>query len=320
MDIKQNITIVFKITKMFKRVLLIATIALLPLIDLCAQQVNQLTNFMYNQLFYNPASAGMHETQVNVNIIGRVQWASIEKAPKLGHVWADYRFPKQNMALGINLGSFTYSKNSFTDINLNYAYFVNLSKKTKLSMGLRAGISSITSNTSNSTIYDENDPLIGQSNYAGTLPKIGLGFQLNLPKSYIGISAPDLFVSDNQKLLGDTASFFKKERNYVLMGGTKIRLNDLYNLKPSLAAYYHPYAGASATANLSFEIRDYFWFGAGYATYKAASITVGAHLSTRMRFAYAYEMLAGVSKVANIGSHEVCLLIKLDNLARNKTK
>ena len=286
-----------------------------------AQQINQISNFMYNQLYFNPASAGMHETQVNVNVIGRIQWASIDGAPKFGHIWADYRTPKQNMALGANVGTFSFSKYSFTDANANYAYFVQLNKKVKLAMGLRAGFSSITSSTFNSKIWDDSDYLIGSNNYTGILPKIGLGFQLNAPKYYIGISAPDLYIGNAKNLPNvDTTSFFKQPRNFVLMGGAKLRLNDLYNLRPGIAAFYHPNTGAIVTANTTFEIRDYFWIGASYSTYKAVTITAGAHLSTRIRFGYAYEYLSGLSKTSNLGSHEICLMIKLDNLARTKAK
>ncbi len=303
-----------------KKVNLFLITTLLSFSNLQAQQVNQISNFMYNQLYFNPASAGMHETQVNVNVIGRVQWASLEGAPKFGHVWADYRFPKQNMALGLNLGTFSYSKYSFTDANINYAYFVNLNKKVKLAMGLRAGLTSITASTSNLRIWEETDPLIGNNNYSGMLPKIGVGFQLNAPKYYVGFSAPDLYIADTKNLLGDTASFLKQQRNFILMGGAKIRINDLYNLRPGLAAFYHPNTGAFLTANTTFEIRDYFWIGASYSTYKAITINAGAHISTRIRFAYAYEFLAGLSKAASIGSHEICLMIKLDNIARTKAK
>ena len=285
-----------------------------------AQQVNQISNFMFNQLYYNPASAGMHETQVNVNVIGRLQWASVEGAPKLAHVWADYRFPNQNMALGINLGTYSFSKYSYTDANANYAYFVHLNKKIKLAMGLRAGITSISSSTNGSKIWNEADPLIAANNYSGVLPKIGIGFQLNAPTYYVGISAPDLYIADTKKLLNDSATFFKQQRNFILMGGVKIKLNDSYNVRPSLAAFYHPLTGAFLIANTNFEIRDYFWIGASYSTYNSIAFNAGAHISTRIRFAYSYEFLAGLSKAATIGSHEIGLMIKLDNLARKKTK
>ncbi len=302
-----------------KKIVFLLTVLLLAN-AMQAQQINQISNFMYNQLYFNPASAGMHETQLNVNVLGRIQWASIEGAPKLGHVWADYRFQKQNMALGVNLGTFSYSKYSFTEANANYAFFVHLNKKVKLAMGLRAGITSIRSSTSSSTIWNEADPLIAQNNYSGSIPKIGLGFQLNAPNYFIGLSAPDLYMADTKHLLGDSASFFKQKRNFVLMGGTKIRLNDLYTLRPAVAAFYHPSTGAFAVANATFEIRDYFWLGASYSTYKAVALTAGAHLSTRIRFGYAYEFLSGLSRTASVGSHEICLMIKLDNLARTKAK
>lgn len=300
------------------------TIMLIVVLSSCyfmqAQQVNQLNNFMYNQLYFNPASAGMHETQVNVAVIGRIQWASIEGAPKLAHVWADYRFPSKRMALGLNIGSYTYSKYSFTDANANYAYSIQLTKKTKLAMGLRAGITSVSASTNESKIWSASDPLIASNNYSGVLPKIGVGFQLNAPNYYVGISAPDLYVSDKKKVLSDSSSFLNQQRNFILMSGAKLRLNDSYNLRPSLAVFYHPLSGAFLTVNSTFEVRDYFWIGVSYATYKAVAFNTGVHLSNRIRFAYSYELLSGVSKAASIGSHEICLMIKLDNIAHKRVR
>jgi len=297
---------------------LLLCMAILSQIKLIAQPVNVLSNFMHHQLYYNPASAGMHETQVNINVLGRLQWASIEGAPRLGLVSADYRFPSQRMALGANVSTFSYSKYSFSDANLNYAYSIYLNKKVKLSMGLRAGFTSIRSSTNGLTIFDDNDPLQAQNNYSATIPKLGIGFQLNAPNYYIGFSAPDFYVVDNQTILNDTSSFFKQQRNFVLMAGAKIKLNDLYNLRPSIAVFHHPTSKTFATINTNFEIRDYFWIGASYSTYKSLTILAGAHLSTRVRFAYAYEFLSGANQTTSIGSHEVALLIKMDNLGRKK--
>ena len=286
-----------------------------------AQQVNQISNFMYNQLYYNPASAGMHETQVNVNVLGRIQWASIDGAPKLGLVSADYRFPKQNMALGVNVSNYSYSKYSFSDANANYSFFVPLNKKVKLAMGLRGGMTSLRSSIAGSKIWDESDYLTNINNYSVTLPKVGLGFQLNAPKYYVGISVPDLYIGNTKNLPGNTStSFLNQRRNFILMSGAKIRINDSYNFRPGLTAFYYPATGAIVTANATFEVKDYFWIGASYSTYKAATLTTGAHLSARLRFAYSYELLTGLTKTASVGSHEICLMIKLDNVSHAKYK
>ncbi|MCS6823561.1 MAG: PorP/SprF family type IX secretion system membrane protein [Cytophagaceae bacterium] len=284
-----------------------------------AQNMSHINNFMINQLYYSPAAAGMHETQVNVSLLGRIQWASVEGAPKTAILWTDYRTPSQNMALGLLMNTYQYAGFRSNDIHANYAYLLNLNRKIKLSMGLRAGLSSIESSTSRYRIWDENDPMRDRSSFSGTLPKFGTGFQLNAKKFYAGFSLPDFIIVDSRKLLEDSAKFFSRERNYVLMAGNSIRLNDLYTLKPNAAFFYHKDVGTLLKLNALFEIKNYFWAGLTYGTNQSLALLAGSFISSRIRFTYSYDFLIGIRNAGGlIGAHEIGLIVKLDNLTRKK--
>ncbi len=284
-----------------------------------AQQIVPLSNFMNNQLVYNPASAGMHEAQFNVSTLARLQWSSIgDGSPKTGNLWSDYRFKSNKMAVGINLGTDSYSGYKNTDVNLNYAYYINLNRKLKLAMGLRAGFTSLTFNTNGFDIWDEGDEVIANSGYKKVVPKIGLGFQLNSRNAYIGISSSDFVSARKVDVTGDTANgFFNRKRNINLMAGAQIKLGDLYNFRPNLALFYYSDSKLLGKINTTFEIKDYFWAGITYSTNKFVGINVGTNISSRIRFGYAFDMYVASSGLG-LNTHEINLLLKLDNLFRKR--
>lgn len=285
--------------------------------SLQAQQITPLSNFMYNQMVYNPASAGMQEAQFNISTLYRLQWSAIEGAPRTGLLWSDYRFRSNKMAVGINLGTLSYSGYKNTDVNLNYAYYINLNRKLKLAMGLRAGFTSLGFTTDKFQIWDEDDQVVAASPYNKIIPKIGLGFQLNARNAYIGIASADLISANKVDITGDTASsFFKRKRNIVLMGGAKLKLGDLYNLRPNVAVFYHPDSKMMAKINTTFEIKDYFWAGLTYSTNNFAAVNLGTNISSRIRFCYALETYIGDG--FGLTTHEINLLLTLDNLFRKK--
>jgi type IX secretion system PorP/SprF family membrane protein len=291
---------------------------------LLAQQIQPLSNFMYNQLVYNPASAGMHDAQFNVNVLSRIQWSNIGNgSPSTGIVWSDYRLKSNKAAIGLVAGRSSYSGYKNIDLNLNYAYYINLNKRLKLAMGLRAGFTSMSFSTKNFNIWDDNDDVITNSAYNKITPKFGFGFQLNSRNSYIGLASDDFISARHVDITGDTAnSFLERKRNINLMAGTKLRLGDLYNLRPNLALFYYTGNRLMAKINSTFEIRDYFWMGLTYSTNKFATINVGTNISSRIRFAYAFETNIGSitnkAKGTGLASHEINLMITLDNLFRNK--
>jgi type IX secretion system PorP/SprF family membrane protein len=283
-----------------------------------AQQIVPLSNFMYNQMVYNPASAGMHEAQFNVSTIARLQWSSIQGSPKTGLLWSDYRFKSNKMAVGLNVSTTSYSGYKNTDVNMNYAYYLQLNKKLKLSMGLRAGFTSVSFSTNNFQIWDDGDQVIANSGYNKVIPKVGLGFQLNGRNAYIGIASSDLVSANRVDVTGDTAkSFFKQKRNINMMAGAKLRLGDLYNLRPNIAVFYYPDSKLLTKINATFEIKDYFWAGLTYSTNNFVAINLGTNISSRIRFGYAFETYVGSTGVG-LYTHELNLMVKLDNLFRTK--
>ncbi|MCU0430153.1 MAG: PorP/SprF family type IX secretion system membrane protein [Cytophagaceae bacterium] len=282
---------------------------------LWAQQFTPIAHFVNNQQVYNPAAFGMHASKLNFSTFSRLQWATIEGSPKTAHLWADYKY--RNMAGGLNFSAQGYSGYSNTEINLNYAYRINISKKWTLASGMRLAWSNHAFSTDEFNIWDQQDAVISSSTYQKSQLKLGAGFHLNGRKFYAGLASADFFANNKISLEGDTAeSFFKRKRNINAFMGTRIRLSDAYNLRPNIGFYYYRDNGLITQINTTFEIKDYFWAGLTFLSYGSASIQLGTHISSRLRFAYAFETQAlfGV----NLNTHEINLLLTMDNLFRKR--
>jgi type IX secretion system PorP/SprF family membrane protein len=282
-----------------------------------AQQTPQTVLFMYNQLINNPAAAGMHETQFNANLVNRFQWGGkAGGGPFTNMFWTDYRFAGNKTAVGLNFNYDKFGATNMLDVLGNYAYYVPISNKVKLSMGLRLGVTSASLNANSLSAWDANDPVIAASNYKTVTPKAGAGFQFLISKKfYAGISVPDLIMADKFNMYGNKdRSFFQKRRNYILMSGARFKLNDTYDVCPNIRLFYYSGGTIRADFNAIFEITDYFWAGLTYSTSNNHALMVGTHISSRIRFSYAYEFNAKAGTSIPLSTHELNLMLNLDDL------
>lgn len=307
---------------MFRNYIKTVLLSLICIGSLNAQQMPPTANFMFNQLVYNPAAAGMHETEFNANLVSRFQWGGkTGGGPMTNLFWTDYRFSGNRMAVGLNLNYDKFGATSNFDIAGNYAYYVPVSNKFKLSMGLRFGMGSSRLNASNLLAWDSDDPIIESASAQSVSPKAGTGLQLQSKNFYAGISAPDLIAADKYNFYGNKdRSFFQKKRNYVFLSGYKWKINDTYDLNPNVRIIYYSGVAVRADFNVILGITDYFWAGLTYSTSNNHAVMVGTHISSRIRFAYAYEF--NVKSKSNVGialsTHEVNLMINLDDLFTRK--
>jgi hypothetical protein len=95
-----------------------------------------------------------------------------------------------------------------------------------------------------------------------------------------------------------------------------LKINDSYSLFPNLRLNYFPEAGVTVDANVIAEITDYFWAGLTYSTAKSFTVMAGTHISSRIRFGYAFEFKSKSETSAQLNTHEINLMINLDDLFR----
>lgn len=289
-----------------------------------AQELPHFNSYMFNQFLYNPASGGMYDTDFNASVGSRLQWAGTDGAPVTGFAWADHRFKKNSMSIGVMAIYDRYGAKTNTEFAANFTYILRLTNKLKLSFGLRAGFGSYVFDPSRLVVFDNDDPLA--LTYSNKYPKFGGGVQLYGRKFYVSLGFPDLASIGAKAAPGDVEkNFFQKNKNFSLLGGYRFKISDGLGLYPNAKLHYFPgnlNSAIRADVSLLVEITDYFWAGANYGSLGNAALMAGTFISSRFRFMYAYEFYAKSKSIQGVSFnvHEINLMVQLDDLFARKNK
>jgi type IX secretion system PorP/SprF family membrane protein len=279
-------------------------IIILNVFSVKGQQTPQFTQYMYNTIAVNPGYAGSREA---LTIVGlhRSQWVGIGGGPVTQTL--SIHTPLRNEKIGVGF-SFINDKLGYEKYNYLYAdvsYTVNLTKRTKLAFGIKAGFSYY---NIDETLFDDpgvyNDPYFQEKINRWT-PNIGAGLYLHQPKWYVGLSSPKLVQNDFSKL----GKYVVMEQNHFYMiGGYVFDLNNGMKLRPTTLIKYTKGAPLSYDATLSCYFFEKLWLGAAYRFNDSAGALVDFQVTKQLRIGYAYDYpVSSVSRFTS-GSHEIMLL------------
>jgi type IX secretion system PorP/SprF family membrane protein len=106
-----------------------------------AQQDTQVSQYVFNGLYINPAYAGYKE-DLFIQSYYRSQWVGVTGAPKSFAVAGDGSFANGNVGLGVILTSDQIGAQRVVSGYLNYAYRIRLgeNENSKLAFGMAAGM------------------------------------------------------------------------------------------------------------------------------------------------------------------------------------
>lgn len=307
-----------------------------------AQSDKQLTNYMFDNMSFNPATTGFKGYCATA--IYRGQWDKVENAPNTMLVNVQGALPNINSGIGISFMNDVIGLGVEREITLNYSFHLEVPNKGHLSAGLGLGIENIG--------FDPkwNGPTTGWGNSAldVTLPTGASGTALDVNfglhwtgkgnKYYAGLSATHL----TQPTLKNVN--FTKARHYYLMGGYNITNADNFafflpkgmKVTPSVLFKTDAVAGI-----LDFNILMNQWMGSGdqgfYAgltyrhtdafaillgfqmkLYTTSSVSVAGNLDSGtlgrigresaadvLKIGYSYDVMTGPLSEYGFGSHEL---------------
>lgn len=188
-----------------------------------AQSDKQITNYMFDNMSFNPATTGFKGYCATA--IYRGQWDKVENAPNTMLINVQGSLPSINSGIGISFMNDVIGLGVEREITLNYSFHLEVPNKGSLSAGLGVGIENVG--------FDPkwNGPTTGlNSQLDATLPlgASGTGLDVNFGlhwagkdnKYYVGLSATHL----TQPKLANVN--FTKARHYYLMGGYNITTNN----------------------------------------------------------------------------------------------
>jgi len=287
-----------------------------------AQQDAQFSQYMFNQLYLNPATAGINPKQIEFNLIHRTQWFGYEGnfddggAPTSQVASVNLPFAKFNSGIGLHFVNDRLGAISNQEVQFSYAYHIKVNRS-RLSMGLRAGLYNHAIDQDLLRAVEPDDPLI--QNLAGTDGQFradfafGLYFTPSNDKYFIGASVNHFNRSDFN--YGTDISYNSLEEHVSLLGGVNVDLSREVVLTPSFLI-------KSDMNTLSYEgsllatYNDKFYGGVSMREVEAAILILGVNLmkDNRLRVGYAFDYTLEARNAKETTSHEIMLSYRLPAL------
>ena len=286
------------------------------------QQDAQFTQFMFNQLFFNPGYAGI-AGNTQISFIYRQQWAAYNPsfddggAPSTQVLSFNTAFPKFNSGLGVHIVSDRLGPLTNLEMQLSYAYHVKVSDKAKLSLGLRGGVYSKIVDYDKYNPRERPDDLIGEEGFdANTKPDFAVGVYYQSDKLFAGLSTNHITQSEFN-LAGFNQS--PLARSYYLMGGYNFALGRDGNwiLTPNFLVKVADFKEYSFDVGGLVTYDNKFWVGSSFRNEESVNMLIGANIpslprnkakQTRtLRISYSFDYVFAGQTAKQPTSHEVVL-------------
>mgnify|MGYP006170416167 CR=1 FL=1 len=103
-----------------------------------AQFEPQFTQYMFNEMFINPAYAGSRD-QVSSTLVYRNQWVGMEGAPKTQTASINAPLMNRKLGVGLNIMNESIGVTKQFAVYGNYAYRIGVGAKGALAMGIQGG-------------------------------------------------------------------------------------------------------------------------------------------------------------------------------------
>ncbi|WP_340203434.1 PorP/SprF family type IX secretion system membrane protein [Ascidiimonas sp. W6] len=279
-----------------------------------AQQDPQYTQYLYNLSIVNPAYASDQEGLLNLGVLYRAQWSGVDGAPKTFNAFAHAPLGK-NIEAGISIVRDDIGDGALIEdnINVDFAYVLQLARDSKLSLGVKAGITNFKSDL-NGFVFDDPqaDPAFNQ-NINESFGNLGVGAFYFDNKFFAGFSALNLLKAKHLNKRDGLVNRGSEQTHFYLTSGYTFDVNgDSFKLKPSVLLRGVKGAPLIVDLNLNAILFDKFEFGVGYRTTESIIGMFNLKLTPQTRIGYAYDYSFNNLGDFGSGSHEVFLLFDFD--------
>ncbi|SHM67115.1 PorP/SprF family type IX secretion system membrane protein [Flavobacterium xinjiangense] len=303
---------------MKKRILII--IFLFFIIRVSAQQDAEYTQYMYNMNVLNPAYATGMQSMLDIGTVYRTQWVGAVGAPKTLSVFAHMPVNKK-IEIGFSLisddiGDGAKKENNFY---VDFAYVLQLNDSQRLSLGLKAGATSIQTNF-NGFKFESSSPDFAFENVNILKPNIGIGAYYFNDVYYVGLSAPNLLNSKHIEERSGISNYGSENVHVFFTGGYVFTLSDSFKLKPAFMSKFVQGAPIAVDVSANVLYNDKFELGAAYRVGDAISALMNVKVTPSVRVGYAYDYTISNLGQFNSGTHEIFVLFNLDLLGKGYDK
>ncbi|MBL4625163.1 MAG: PorP/SprF family type IX secretion system membrane protein [Flavobacteriales bacterium] len=295
-----------------KKISLLILIMCLSIIsEINAQQLSSYKMYHLNPYLRNPAAAGT-TPYIFVSTASSQNWSGIEGAPSLKSVSA-HSLIAERAAFG---GKVFYDNSGLSaqfGAEASYAYHLPINASgTKLSMGVSAILSQYSLHKDKFVLADPDDEVVVNAAASIIVPDAAFGISLYHPnKFYVNIASYQLLDRQVNYLNGDYLEN-KQVRHYFVGGAYRFTINENLKIEPSALVKFNESMFYQADVGIKVELQELISVGCYYSTNDAIIPYVG--IDTKyLIIGYTYGYLLGDIGNYSVGSHEIMLILKLNN-------
>lgn len=275
-----------------------------------AQQYPQYTQYVYNMTVINPAYAGSKEG-ISLGLLARSQWVGVSGSPKTfsGFIHSPI---SRKLGLGLSLIHDKIGPVNETHAYADFSFTINISEKSKLAFGLKAGATFQQIGLLMLNQVGTNDPKFSQ-NSNKTYPNFGVGVFYYKEKFYVGISVPNLLETLHFERSNGKITKASEKMHGFLSVGYVIDLKNDFKLKPSTLIKYADSSPLSLDLSLNLLWNNKVEFGVSHRIDDSWSAIVNFKIRKGLQLGYAYDHTISNLGEFSSGSHEFLLLFDFNS-------
>jgi len=266
------------------------------------------TNYMFNEMFINPAYAGSNGA-MSATLLHRQQWVNFSGRPVTTSFSLHGPIINEKMGVGLSILNERIGVLQRNLIYGDYAYRLKVQDKGTLALGIMAGVDMQVNRFSELKVSDNGsvDPQLVQNSPNIIAPNLGTGVYYHTKSFYGGFSIPRLI--DNQMNFsgGGAVKTSKVQFNkmtYYFTAGNLFTLNDELKLRANAMLKYVAGAPMQVDIGANLLIKDVFWTGLSFRSGSAIALLLGYQVNRQLLINYSYDY--GVNQIQKYsqGSHE----------------
>lgn len=278
-------------------------------VSVTAQQDPMYTHYMFNTLSVNPAYAGSRDA-LTITALHRSQWVNQPGAPLTQTV--NLHTPVSNRNIGIG---FSAMKDKIGPVNNtmfagDFAYIFQLTKKSKLAFGIRAGMHIFQANLNELLLDQQVDPTFTNNVVNRVTPIVGAGFYYSRKRFYAGFSSPNLVENNYSRLtsVDGTPLNGRMKRHYFFITGALFELSKTMDFKPTILVKASSAAPIQTDLTATFIFKNTLHFGGMVRLGDAFGGLIGLSIFQNLFLGYSYDWSLGNGNVNfSRWSHELVL-------------
>lgn len=296
------------------KAVVVGTVLLITVQTGKAQYDAMFTQYMFNEMFINPAYAGSKEA-MSATLLHRQQWVNFPGRPVTTSFSLHGPLEGNKMGVGLSILNEKVGVMNRNLIYASYAYRLKFKDKSTLAMGLMGGLDNQNNKLNTLKVSNEvnavADPQFGNSPNV-VAPNFGVGLYYNTKTLYVGLSIPRMI--DNKVKFGpDGSSTIKTTKvkpalfTYYLTAGYLFTLNEELKLRTNVMMKAVQNAPLQFDLGANLLIRDLVWAGLTYRSGSSMAVILGYQVNKQFLVSYSYDY--GLNKIQKYsqGSHEIVL-------------